>query len=72
MRSYLKCFLIFLIFSISCNDEQPTNPTSDLFGLYESSRFVEPGSTDGGIDIQSAGGYLRLTLNDNYTLWVCT
>ena len=67
MYTTFKCFLILLIFLIGCSDEKITNSSSDVFGLYESSRFVEPGSADGGIDIQTAGGYLTITLNDDYT-----
>src|SRR3989304_4732388 len=65
MYTYIKYLLLLLMF-IGCNKEQPTEINADLFGLYESSRFIEPGSNDGGVDIQSSGGYLRITLMDNY------
>ena len=34
--------------------------------MYKSSTFIEPGSLDGGIDINSYGGYIELTLKDNF------
>lgn len=67
MYSYKKYLLLLLIAFVGCNNEQPTEIDSDLIGLYESSRFIEPGSNDGGVDIQSAGGYLRITLEDDFT-----
>ena len=63
----LKKYLLLLLFLlIGCNNEQPTAPNQDLFGLYKSSTFIEPGPKDGGVDIQSSGGYLNISLKDNY------
>ncbi len=67
MYSYKKYLLLLLFIVFGCNNEQPTEIDTDLFGLYESSRLIEAGSTDGGVDIQSAGGFLRITLKENYT-----
>ncbi len=62
----LKIFaLAILIVFIACNKEQSSEPTSELYGTYESNRFIEPGSADGGVDILSSGGYLRIALDDN-------
>jgi len=67
MYSYKKYLLLLLVVFVGCNNEPPTEVSSDLFGLYESARFIEPGSSDGGVDIQSAGGYLRIYLKVNFT-----
>lgn len=66
MYPYKRYLLLLLIILIGCNNEQPTEINSDLFGLHESSRFIEPGQSDGGTDIQSSGGYLRIIFKDNY------
>ena len=58
-------FLLILAF-VGCNNEQPTETNQDYFGLYESSTFIEPGSNDGGVDIQSLGGYLKISLKNNH------
>lgn len=58
-------FLLLVIFS-GCADEKPTEPNQYLFGLYKSSTFIEPGSVDAGVDIQQLGGYINITLKENY------
>ena len=66
MYPFKKYLLLLLFLFVGCNGEQPTETNQELFGLYKSSTFIEPGSSDGGVDIQSSGGYLNITLNDNY------
>lgn len=58
-------FLLLVIFS-GCTDEKPTEPNQNLFGLYKSSTFIEPGSLDAGVDIQQSGGYINIILKENY------
>lgn len=67
MYSYKKYLLLLLVVFVGCNNEQPTEVNSDLFGLYESARFIESGANGEGVDIQSAGGYLRIYLKVNFT-----
>ena len=62
----LVLILICLLFVYSCKDEQPVVSGDELPGLYISSTFIEPGSLDGGIDIIACGGYIELTLKDNF------
>ncbi|MBA4311996.1 MAG: hypothetical protein C0417_05140 [Chlorobiaceae bacterium] len=67
MFSFNRTILILLavVLLAGCKKEQPTEPAKSVIGFYESSRFIEPGSTDGGVDIQSSGGYFQLGLNEN-------
>ena len=65
--SRLKIFLfIFILAFIACNKEQSNEPISELPGMYESNRFIEPGSADGGVNILSSGGHLRITFDDDF------
>ena len=67
MFSYNRTVLILLaiVLLFGCKKEQPTEPVKSVSGYYESSRFIETGSADGGVDIQSSGGYFQLGLNEN-------
>lgn len=65
MDSFKIMIVMFLFLLWGCKNEQPTENNSDIFGKYESSRFIESGSNDLGVDIQSAGGYLTITLCSN-------
>ena len=62
----LKYLMLFLFLFVSCSHELPTETNHSLFGLYKSSTFIEPGSLDGGVDIQANGGYLNITLFYSY------
>lgn len=66
MKSLLNISILLSILFLGCNKENITEINSELFGSYESSAFTEPGSNDGGVNIQAAGGYLKITLNDNF------
>ncbi|MFH1527923.1 MAG: hypothetical protein ABIG69_14930 [Bacteroidota bacterium] len=66
MYSLKKYLLLLPFLFVGCNNEQPIEPYQDLFGLYKSSAFIEPGSLDGGVNIQLSGGYLNITLRNNY------
>lgn len=66
MYLFKKYFLLLPLLYVGCSNEQPTETYQDLIGLYKSFTFIEPGSSDGGVDIQSSGGYLDIILKDNY------
>lgn len=61
--SVILLLQIFLIFG--CNNN-PTESNLELFGLYEASTFIEPGANDGGVNIISSGGYLKITFNNDF------
>ena len=67
MEALLNSFLLLqLIMFYSCENDVTTGTAESLFGFYESSEFVEPGSNDGGVDIQASGGYLFLSLKNDF------
>ena len=67
MYSFKKYLLLLFIVFVGCNNEQPTEINSDLFGLYEASTFIEPGANDGGVNIISSGGYLKISFDHDFS-----
>ena len=49
MYSQKKYFWLLLSLFVGCNKENTTETAYDLFGLYESSTFIESGPSDGKI-----------------------
>jgi len=66
MKSLVNISILLSILFFGCNKENITEINPELFGSYESSAFIEPGSSDGGVNIQAAGGYLKITLNEDF------
>ena len=63
---FIKWYAFFLlIIFMGCKNDQTTEYTQSLSGLYFSTTFIEPGAADGGIDLITAGGYLNIIFQDN-------
>ncbi|PID60684.1 MAG: hypothetical protein CR986_03550 [Ignavibacteriae bacterium] len=56
-------FILLLFFLVSCDDDKITNNKDELSGTYKATKFTEPGSTDGGVDILANNGSLTLQFN---------
>jgi len=69
MKSLLNISILLSILFLGCNKENITEINPELFGSYESSAFTEPGSNDGGVNIQANGGYLKITLNEDFNYY---
>ncbi len=55
---------IFLLFG--CNDNS-IESNDELFGLYEASTFIEPGSNDAGVNIIASGGYMKINFKNDFS-----
>lgn len=69
MKSLVNISILLSILFLGCNKENITEINPELFCSYESSAFIEPGSSDGGVNIQAAGGYLKITLNEDFNFF---
>ncbi len=67
MKIVKKFILIIPILFFACDDGQISESNNSLFGNYESSTFIEPGPSDGGVNILESGGYVKVRLYDGFT-----
>ena len=65
MKTLYVVLLLQLFLFFGCDDNS-IDLNDGLFGLYEASTFIEPGPLDGGVDIISSGGYLKISFNDDF------
>ncbi|MDR3625588.1 MAG: hypothetical protein P4L45_02070 [Ignavibacteriaceae bacterium] len=64
--NYFKIFILFLLISLTgCKNNIITDPYEEISGNYKSTIFTEPGANDAPVDIQAAGGYLMITLDNS-------